>query len=232
MGYHSLVDHKNKIIIFWNFGCGHRHLIRVICELVTGKTPSDVYSVVRPFTPNNNVFFEPLSAVSELEGYEKIAVTRDPHSRMMALYEEFHVRRKMYTVVETKHKIVNSIGCSFEDLVKLVGTIRPEHLSPVFEMQACQYPEGTKIVPLENAYEYLSSVLRQKRINISTMESMRDFRKAKFDKVVRKDSRAYFGCMSSAKFIINCFPDWSYFYNDNVWKLVSETYDCDMRLTN
>lgn len=229
MGYHSLVDHKNKFVIFWNFGCGHRHLIRLVCELVTGKTPADVYSVVNPFAPNNNVFFEPPSVVADLEGYEKIAVTRDPHSRMVALYEEFLVRQKTHTVVEMKHKMVNSAGCSFQDLIKLIGTIRPEYMSPVFEAQACEYPEGTTVVSLEKAYDYFSSFLRQKHIDISMLESMCDFRKTRFDKVCRKDSGVYFvGGMPSSKFIISCFPDWSCFYNDTVWNLVKETYAHDM----
>ena len=226
MGFHPLVDHERRQIIFWNAKCGCSSVKDMFLRLVRGSDYAGFRSIsalhVEVGYRNGPYACAEEDVSGPLADYFKWIVVRNPWRRLSSFFGDKSVGGEVSEV--DKAKAWDSRGLTFRQLVERVASLPAGELQHHLEPQALGIEdiEFDEVVKLEQSSAAITEI--GVRVGITDLVLPRIH-------VARNGPAAagtkFLGDEPATSFVDRPTPHWRQLYDDELVEMVGQVYAAD-----
>ncbi len=228
MGFHPLVDHNRRFILFWNAKCGCSSLkdmfLRVVRSADYSGFDGDVHALHRQVGYQHGPFTCTRASVAdELSSYFKWIVVRNPWRRLASFFTDKSIFGGATEVDRAKQ--IDSRGLTFRELVRVMAPLKSRELQHHLEPQnlGLEDVEFDKVVRLEQTSPAISEIGGQ--LGLPDLE-LRQINVAR-NRVTAVGSE-FLGDRPASSFADGPTPSWKQLYDDELIEAAARIYADDI----
>lgn len=222
----ALVNHKYRLIFFWNGKCACTTMKKFFIKTVEDKngdnlSERELHTYIMRYYLKNEINKNRI-----LNGYKKIIVVRNPYSRLVSFFTNKCIVNKDKIIIDKRKQPINPKQYSFFDIITIILNTPKQylehHIAPqITELEDIKF---NNIIKMENLEDEMKMVLLENDILIQF-----DFKiKVGGHDTKYNDTESTKSLFIKAnKFDKNNIPTYKWFYNTNISKKIAEYYHDD-----